>query len=107
MEGWRGSEAEKQSQVDSEDNLSEEPEMESLFPALASLAVTTSANSEASPVSSSGVTYSVSHQDSPPLHFLQPWEGGKPLLSRTTSVSLPFPHHGGFTAETHLEEKVI
>ncbi|XP_027812467.1 small G protein signaling modulator 1 isoform X1 [Ovis aries] len=58
MEGWRGSEAEKQSQVDSEDNLSEEPEMESLFPALASLAVTTSANSEASPVSSSGVTYS-------------------------------------------------
>uniref|UniRef100_A0A8B9XDB4 Small G protein signaling modulator 1 n=1 Tax=Bos mutus grunniens TaxID=30521 RepID=A0A8B9XDB4_BOSMU len=48
MEGWRGSEAEKQSQVDSEDNLSEEPEMESLFPALASLAVTTSANSEAS-----------------------------------------------------------
>ncbi|XP_006055645.3 small G protein signaling modulator 1 isoform X1 [Bubalus bubalis] len=58
MEGWRGSEAEKQSQVDSEDNLSEEPEMESLFPALASLAVTTSANSEVSPVSSSGVTYS-------------------------------------------------
>uniref|UniRef100_A0A8C6DFQ0 Small G protein signaling modulator 1 n=1 Tax=Moschus moschiferus TaxID=68415 RepID=A0A8C6DFQ0_MOSMO len=58
MEGWRGSEAEKQSQVDSEDNLSEEPEMESLFPALASLAVTTSANSQASPVSSSGVTYS-------------------------------------------------
>ncbi|KAB0363598.1 hypothetical protein FD754_007754 [Muntiacus muntjak] len=58
MEGWRGSEVEKQSQVDSEDNLSEEPEMESLFPALASLAVTTSANSEASPVSSSGVTYS-------------------------------------------------
>ncbi|XP_068845727.1 small G protein signaling modulator 1 [Capricornis sumatraensis] len=58
MDSWRGSEAEKQSQVDSEDNLSEEPEMESLFPALASLAVTTSANSEASPVSSSGVTYS-------------------------------------------------
>ncbi|XP_055260498.1 small G protein signaling modulator 1 isoform X2 [Moschus berezovskii] len=58
MDGWRGSEAEKQSQMDSEDNLSEEPEMESLFPALASLAVTTSANSEASPVSSSGVTYS-------------------------------------------------
>ncbi|XP_031298794.2 small G protein signaling modulator 1 isoform X1 [Camelus dromedarius] len=58
MEGWRGSEAEKHSQVDSEDNLSEEPEMESLFPALASLAVTTSANNEASPVSSSGVTYS-------------------------------------------------
>nr|XP_051691442.1 small G protein signaling modulator 1 isoform X1 [Oryctolagus cuniculus] len=58
MESWRGSEAEKRSQVDSEDNLSEEPEMESLFPALASLAVATSANSEASPVSSSGVTYS-------------------------------------------------
>ncbi|XP_069353208.1 small G protein signaling modulator 1 isoform X4 [Eulemur rufifrons] len=58
VEGWRGSEAEKRSQVDSEDNLSEEPEMESLFPALASLAVTTSANSEVSPVSSSGVTYS-------------------------------------------------
>uniref|UniRef100_G3UAM6 Small G protein signaling modulator 1 n=1 Tax=Loxodonta africana TaxID=9785 RepID=G3UAM6_LOXAF len=58
MDGWEGSEAEKRSQADSEDNLSEEPEMESLFPALASLAVTTSANSEASPVSSSGVTYS-------------------------------------------------
>uniref|UniRef100_A0A8C9AXG5 Small G protein signaling modulator 1 n=1 Tax=Prolemur simus TaxID=1328070 RepID=A0A8C9AXG5_PROSS len=58
MDGWRGSEAEKRSQVDSEDNLSEEPEMESLFPALASLAVTTSANNEVSPVSSSGVTYS-------------------------------------------------
>ncbi|XP_012515840.1 PREDICTED: small G protein signaling modulator 1-like [Propithecus coquereli] len=57
MEGWRGSEAEKRSQVDSEDNLSEEPEMESLFPALASLAVTTSANNEVSPVSSSRVTY--------------------------------------------------
>ncbi|KAB1254180.1 Small G protein signaling modulator 1 [Camelus dromedarius] len=50
MEGW--------SQVDSEDNLSEEPEMESLFPAPASLAVTTSANNEASPLSSSGVTFS-------------------------------------------------
>uniref|UniRef100_A0A2I3RVR9 Small G protein signaling modulator 1 n=1 Tax=Pan troglodytes TaxID=9598 RepID=A0A2I3RVR9_PANTR len=57
MEGWRSSEAEKHGQADSEDNLSEEPEMESLFPALASLAVTTSAN-EVSPVSSSGVTYS-------------------------------------------------
>uniref|UniRef100_A0A2K5QZV1 Small G protein signaling modulator 1 n=1 Tax=Cebus imitator TaxID=2715852 RepID=A0A2K5QZV1_CEBIM len=57
MESWRGSEAEKHGQADSEDNLSEEPEMESLFPALASLAVTTSAN-EVSPVSSSGVTYS-------------------------------------------------
>ncbi|XP_037673016.1 small G protein signaling modulator 1 isoform X1 [Choloepus didactylus] len=58
LEGWGASEVEKCSQVDSEDNLSEEPEMESLFPALASLAVTTSANSETSPVSSSGVTYS-------------------------------------------------
>ncbi|XP_044777246.1 small G protein signaling modulator 1 isoform X2 [Neomonachus schauinslandi] len=58
MEGWGGGEVEKHSQVDSEDNLSEEPEMESLFPALASLAVVTSANNEASPVSSSGVTYS-------------------------------------------------
>uniref|UniRef100_A0A2K6A8A3 Small G protein signaling modulator 1 n=1 Tax=Mandrillus leucophaeus TaxID=9568 RepID=A0A2K6A8A3_MANLE len=57
MEGWRSSEAEKRGQADSEDNLSEEPEMESLFPALASLAVTTSTN-EVSPVSSSGVTYS-------------------------------------------------
>lgn len=61
---------EKHSQVDSEDNLSEEPEMESLFPALASLAVATSANNEASPVSSSGVTYSVSLQDSLVLGFL-------------------------------------
>lgn len=61
LEGWP-SEADKHSRADSEDNLSEEPEMESLFPALASLAVT-SANNEASPVSSSGVTYSVSHQE--------------------------------------------
>ncbi|XP_040319879.1 small G protein signaling modulator 1 isoform X5 [Herpailurus yagouaroundi] len=58
MEGWGDSEVRKHSRVDSEDNLSEEPEMESLFPALASLAVATSANNEASPVSSSGVTYS-------------------------------------------------
>ena len=69
MEGWGDSEVGKHSRVDSEDNLSEEPEMESLFPALASLAVATSANNEASPVSSSGVTYSVSHQDSPALNF--------------------------------------
>lgn len=60
MEGWPG-ETDKHGRADSEDNLSEEPEMESLFPALASLAVTSSANNEASPVSSSGVTYSVSH----------------------------------------------
>ncbi|XP_007461190.1 PREDICTED: small G protein signaling modulator 1 isoform X4 [Lipotes vexillifer] len=58
MEGWRGIEVGKQSQVGSEDDLSEEPEMESLFPVLASLAVTASANNEASPVSSSGVAYS-------------------------------------------------
>ncbi|XP_059264662.1 small G protein signaling modulator 1 isoform X4 [Mustela nigripes] len=58
MERWGGGEVEKHSQMDSGDNLSEEPEMESLFPALASLAVATSANNEASPVSSSGVTYS-------------------------------------------------
>ncbi|XP_006890525.1 PREDICTED: small G protein signaling modulator 1 isoform X4 [Elephantulus edwardii] len=57
LEGWGPSEPEKRSQADSEDNLSEEPEMESLFPALASLAVTTPVNNEASPVSSSGVTY--------------------------------------------------
>ncbi|XP_059533191.1 small G protein signaling modulator 1 isoform X1 [Myotis daubentonii] len=57
MEGWGGSEV-KCGRADSEDNLSEEPEMESLFPALASLAVSTAANNEASPVSSSGVTYS-------------------------------------------------
>nr|XP_020138537.1 small G protein signaling modulator 1 isoform X1 [Microcebus murinus] len=57
-QGWRGREAGRRGQVDSEDNLCEEPEMESLFPALASLAVTTPANSEVSPVSSSGVTYS-------------------------------------------------
>ncbi|XP_014397906.1 PREDICTED: small G protein signaling modulator 1 [Myotis brandtii] len=63
MEGWGGSEA-KCSRADSEDNLSEEPEMESLFPALASLAVSTAANNEASPVSSSGVTYSVLREKS-------------------------------------------
>ncbi|XP_032458667.1 small G protein signaling modulator 1 isoform X5 [Phocoena sinus] len=80
MEGWRGIEVGKQSQVGSEDDLSEEPEMESLFPVLASVAVTTSANNEASPVSSSGVTYSVSHQDSSPLNFLQPQEGGKSVV---------------------------
>ncbi|XP_021078347.1 small G protein signaling modulator 1 isoform X2 [Mus pahari] len=57
MDGWPR-EADKPSRADSEDNLSEEPEMESLFPALASLAVTSSANNETSPVSSSGVTYS-------------------------------------------------
>lgn len=60
VESWADSEAEKQSLVESEDNLSEEPEMESLYPQLDSLAVADLANSEASPVSSTGVTYSVS-----------------------------------------------
>ncbi|XP_049644724.1 small G protein signaling modulator 1 isoform X1 [Suncus etruscus] len=58
MEGWGNRETERRGHADSEDSLSEEPEMESLYPALASLAVTPSANNEASPVSSSGVTYS-------------------------------------------------
>ncbi|XP_004701265.2 small G protein signaling modulator 1 [Echinops telfairi] len=59
MEGWERSEAQQCSQAeDSEDNLSEEPGMENLFPALASLAVVPSATHETSPVSSSGVTYS-------------------------------------------------
>ncbi|NWY04064.1 SGSM1 protein, partial [Nothoprocta ornata] len=58
VESWADSEAEKQSLVESEDNLSEEPEMESLYPQLDSLAVADLANNEASPVSSSGVTYS-------------------------------------------------
>lgn len=110
MEGWRGIEVGKQSQVGSEDDLSEEPEMESLFPVLASLAVTTSANNEASPVSSSGVTYSVSHQDSPPLNFLQPQEGGS--VPQTSVIQndlwfIAFSHHRGFTVETHLGEKII
>lgn len=53
-------EAEKQSLVGSEDNLSEEPEMESLFPQFVSLAVGAEGKTEAtSPVSSIGVTYSV------------------------------------------------
>lgn len=55
VESWAD---EKQSLVESEDNLSEEPEMESLYPQLDSLAVADLANSEASPVSSTGVTYS-------------------------------------------------
>lgn len=60
VESWADSEAEKQSLVESEDNLSEEPEMESLYPQLDSLAVGDLANSETSAVSSTGVTYSVS-----------------------------------------------
>ncbi|KAM6051127.1 small G protein signaling modulator 1 isoform 6-T6 [Theristicus caerulescens] len=58
VESWADSEAEKQSLVESEDNLSEEPEMESLYPQLDSLAVADLANSETSAVSSTGVTYS-------------------------------------------------
>ncbi|KAM6298035.1 small G protein signaling modulator 1 [Aegotheles albertisi] len=57
VESWADSEAEKQSLVESED-LSEEPEMESLYPQLDSLAVADLANSEVSAVSSMGVTYS-------------------------------------------------
>ncbi|XP_042708313.2 small G protein signaling modulator 1 isoform X3 [Chrysemys picta bellii] len=57
-ESWADSEAEKRSLVGSEDNLSEEPEMESLYPPLDSLAVADLANNEVSPVSSTGVTYS-------------------------------------------------
>ncbi|KAM9118568.1 small G protein signaling modulator 1 isoform 2-T2 [Pangshura tecta] len=57
-ESWADSEAEKRSLVGSEDNLSEEPEMESLYPQLDSLAVVDLANDEVSPVSSTGVTYS-------------------------------------------------
>ncbi|XP_068268574.1 small G protein signaling modulator 1 isoform X1 [Nyctibius grandis] len=58
VESWADSEAEKQSLVESEDNLSEEPEMESLYPQMDSLAVADLANSEGSAVSSTGVTYS-------------------------------------------------
>ncbi|XP_009954820.1 PREDICTED: small G protein signaling modulator 1, partial [Leptosomus discolor] len=58
VESWAESEAEKQSLVESEDNLSEEPEMESLYPQLDSLAVADLANGETSAVSSAGVTYS-------------------------------------------------
>ncbi|XP_043819602.1 small G protein signaling modulator 1 isoform X2 [Dromiciops gliroides] len=58
VESWVGSEAEKQSLVESEDTLSEEPEMESLYPQLEALTVVDSTITEASPVSSSGVTYS-------------------------------------------------
>lgn len=85
-EGWGGSEV-KCTRVDSEDNLSEEPEMESLFPALASLAVSTAANNEASPVSSSGVTYSVSVHNSS-LRFLQLQQGGS--ASQTSASRQPW-----------------
>uniref|UniRef100_A0A8D0GRZ5 Small G protein signaling modulator 1 n=1 Tax=Sphenodon punctatus TaxID=8508 RepID=A0A8D0GRZ5_SPHPU len=54
-ENWAERDAEKQSLVGSEDNLSEEPEMESLYPQLDSLVMVPH---EVSPVSSTGVTYS-------------------------------------------------
>ncbi|KAM3826403.1 small G protein signaling modulator 1 isoform 2-T2 [Vipera latastei] len=57
---WALPSAEQPSSMGSEDDLSEEPEMESLYPTLDShsLAVTDLTLSEVSPVSSSGVTYS-------------------------------------------------
>ncbi|NXP64653.1 SGSM1 protein, partial [Chloropsis cyanopogon] len=58
VESWADSEAEKQSLVESEDNLSEEPEMESLYPQLDSLTVTDLTSSEPAALSSAGVTYS-------------------------------------------------
>ncbi|XP_063310720.1 small G protein signaling modulator 1 [Pelobates fuscus] len=58
VEAWPDSEAEKESLVGSEDNLSEEPEMESLYPQLNSLIVIDATVSEVSPVSSTGVSYS-------------------------------------------------
>ncbi|XP_018416495.1 PREDICTED: small G protein signaling modulator 1 [Nanorana parkeri] len=58
VESWPDSEAEKESLVGSEDNLSEEPEMESLYPQHDSLVVIDKTVSEVSPVSSTGVTYS-------------------------------------------------
>lgn len=48
MEGWGSSEGEKCSQVGSEDNLSEGSEVEGLFPASASLALSTSTDNEES-----------------------------------------------------------
>uniref|UniRef100_A0A8C5LYQ0 Small G protein signaling modulator 1 n=1 Tax=Leptobrachium leishanense TaxID=445787 RepID=A0A8C5LYQ0_9ANUR len=58
IEPWPDSEAEKESLVGSEDNLSEEPEMESLYPPHDSLIVIDATVSVISPVSSTGVTYS-------------------------------------------------
>ncbi|XP_034284813.1 small G protein signaling modulator 1-like isoform X2 [Pantherophis guttatus] len=57
---WALPSAEQPNSMGSEDDLSEEPEMESLYPTLEphSLAVTDLTLSEVSPVSSSGVTYS-------------------------------------------------
>uniref|UniRef100_A0A8V5GML9 Uncharacterized protein n=1 Tax=Melopsittacus undulatus TaxID=13146 RepID=A0A8V5GML9_MELUD len=56
-QSWADSE-EKQSLVESEDNLSEEPEMESLYPQLDPLPGADLATSETAAVSSTGVTYS-------------------------------------------------
>ncbi|XP_067395529.1 small G protein signaling modulator 1 isoform X1 [Emydura macquarii macquarii] len=58
VESWAESKAGKHSLMGSEDSLSEEPEMESLYPQLDSLAVADLTNNEVSPVSSTGVTYS-------------------------------------------------
>ncbi|XP_053325303.1 small G protein signaling modulator 1 [Spea bombifrons] len=58
VEAWPDSEADKESLIGSEDNLSEEPEMESLYPTHDSLVVIDATVSEMSPVSSTGVTYS-------------------------------------------------
>ncbi|XP_077164944.1 small G protein signaling modulator 1 [Paroedura picta] len=59
-EGWAGCSLEQQNSTGSEDDLLEEPEMESLYPQLDphSLAVMDLTAVEVSPVSSSGVTYS-------------------------------------------------
>lgn len=62
-DSWANHSAEQQNSTGSEDDLSEEPEMESLYPQLDShsLAVTDLTTTEVSPVSSSGVTYAVSY----------------------------------------------
>ncbi|XP_063000252.1 small G protein signaling modulator 1 [Elgaria multicarinata webbii] len=59
-DSWVDHSAEQPNSMGSEDDLSEEPEMESLYPQLDShtLAVTDLTVSEVSPVSSSGVSYS-------------------------------------------------
>uniref|UniRef100_A0A8D0E5M5 Small G protein signaling modulator 1 n=1 Tax=Salvator merianae TaxID=96440 RepID=A0A8D0E5M5_SALMN len=60
VDSWAERNTGQQNSMGSEDDLSEEPEMESLFPQTdsRSLAVTDLTISEVSPVSSSGVTYS-------------------------------------------------
>ncbi|KAH0625662.1 hypothetical protein JD844_015256 [Phrynosoma platyrhinos] len=59
-DSWVDRSGEQPNSLESEDDLSEEPEMESLYPQLDShsLAITDLTVSEVSPVSSSGVTYS-------------------------------------------------